>query len=1059
VRGDGSGRTQLTNAPVDDSAPALSPNGLSIAFARGSGLQSDLYVMNSDGTDQTRVTNTPGTIWGVSWAPDGRRLVFSRRDPAANANGHLFIIDRDGTHERQITSDQASDDADPNWSPDGTRIAFKRAAPSQNVWTVTPAGTNLTQLTFSIGAGDVQPAWSPDSTKLAFVSARAEHGTHFGIFTMDADGSHVTRLTTSTSPAQEFGPTWSPDGTEIAYMRSDLGEIDVVQSNGSGTPSVLARGGNPDWGGIATGSLDPEFGNAGIVTSSYADARLARDAAPGPAHTLVVAGLISQGQTSQAFVERRLPDGDLDTTFGSGGIVMFSGYDGAQAVAVDSQGRSIVALYSNGAGKAALVRLLPSGQLDATFGSGGAVTVPTAAAAFVALLNDVTVAADGSIVAVGAARDDASAPTGDASRDLLVIRMTANGALDTTFDGDGIVRLDVAGADAAVGVTVDSNGRPVIVGISNYLSAQSATELVRLTPSGGRDSTFAGTGSIVGNLGASVSRSEGRAVALDRMQRLVVEATAGGAGSGTTVISRLLADGSIDSSFGANGVMTLPGYSSAGFALDASDRILAAVDPAPGTSGATDVYRLLADGSADATFPSPVELQLGPDREEIDSIVLGRGIVSLVATVTAASPAQSIVIARLSSGDSRPLDVRAPTITAPADQRLEATSASGAPLSYEASAVDDLGVASFGCVPPSGTTLSFGPSTVTCDARDAAGNSAHSSFAVTVSDTTPPQLSGVPGPQTVQATSAGGAAVAYSMPRASDTVDGTRPVSCSPASGSTFSVGDTTVMCTSVDTRHNTATASFVVTVAPIPAPPSGGGGGGGAAGASSGIPPDLHVDVAASSLATPGVGNELDFVIVISSKNVGGASEATLKLTLPTGYSLTGVFRDRGPGCTGTPPDLTCNVGFINSTTSTHLRITGTVGAAGEQDFTASVSGYPEPELDPTDNTLTVKLLPPPPPAPTGTTTGAFKPPTASQRNVGATLRPAPPSWGSAAKHVRYQWQLCTSTSCRPIPGATRATLKLIGAYAGKSVRRVATATVGRRTVKKISVKTAVRA
>ncbi len=52
-----------------------------------------------------------------------------------------------------------------------------------------------------------------------------------------------------------------------------------------------------------------------------------------------------------------------------------------------------------------------------------------------------------------------------------------------------------------------------------------------------------------------------------------------------------------------------------------------------------------------------------------------------------------------------------------------------------------------------------------------------------------------------------------SAPTVTDIVDGSRPVNCAPASGSTFPIGMTTVMCTASDTRGNSSNASFTVTV------------------------------------------------------------------------------------------------------------------------------------------------------------------------------------------------------------------------------------------------------
>src|SRR5262249_11210631 len=74
-------------------------------------------------------------------------------------------------------------------------------------------------------------------------------------------------------------------------------------------------------------------------------------------------------------------------------------------------------------------------------------------------------------------------------------------------------------------------------------------------------------------------------------------------------------------------------------------------------------------------------------------------------------------------------------------------------------------------------------------------------------------------------TSPAGAAVTYTNPTATDAVDGSVPVSCTPASGSTFPLATTTVNCTATNHAGNSATASFHVivkdTTAPGPTAPS----------------------------------------------------------------------------------------------------------------------------------------------------------------------------------------------------------------------------------------------
>jgi hypothetical protein len=80
-------------------------------------------------------------------------------------------------------------------------------------------------------------------------------------------------------------------------------------------------------------------------------------------------------------------------------------------------------------------------------------------------------------------------------------------------------------------------------------------------------------------------------------------------------------------------------------------------------------------------------------------------------------------------------------------------------------------------------------------------------------DVTLPVITGVPADIVVDAQGPAGAVVAYALPQANDAVSGVVPVSCAPASGSTFPPGTTTVNCTATDVSGNTARATFEVTV------------------------------------------------------------------------------------------------------------------------------------------------------------------------------------------------------------------------------------------------------
>ena len=151
-----------------------------------------------------------------------------------------------------------------------------------------------------------------------------------------------------------------------------------------------------------------------------------------------------------------------------------------------------------------------------------------------------------------------------------------------------------------------------------------------------------------------------------------------------------------------------------------------------------------------------------------------------------------------------------PSLVLPSAITVSATSAAGAAVDYTASATDmfegDLPV---GCTPPAGATFPVGTTTVNCTATDAFGKTSSGTFTVQVKVTTPPVLT-LSGTIVASATGPGGGAVTFT-PTAKDLLGVNVPVTCTPPSGSTFPLGDTTVNCTATDSYGNVGTGSFTV--------------------------------------------------------------------------------------------------------------------------------------------------------------------------------------------------------------------------------------------------------
>ena len=258
------------------------------------------------------------------------------------------------------------------------------------------------------------------------------------------------------------------------------GKIVAVGSAGRDTRFGLTRY-NPD------GTLDPSFGGDGKVSTDFTpgDADEAKDVAVQADGSLVVfgqSGFIG-GSNAVLTLARYLPDGGLDPSFGDGGVVMIdfdpdpNATEFAAGVAIDAQGK-IVAGGSINSARFGVVRYDADGNPDGTFDGDGMVTTKIAPGREGA--SDVAIQADGRIVVVGDIRLNRFA----------LVRYTDEGALDSSFGGDGTITTNFGrGGAAGLSLAIQANGKIVAAGY-----ARGRFALARYDEDGTLDPSFGGDG-------------------------------------------------------------------------------------------------------------------------------------------------------------------------------------------------------------------------------------------------------------------------------------------------------------------------------------------------------------------------------------------------------------------------------------------------------------------------------------------------------------------------------------------------------------------------------------
>ncbi len=341
----------------------------------------------------------------------------------------------------------------------------------------------------------------------------------------------------------------------------------------------------------AVGALDPAYGTAGIATLGAVPGNVAALALQ-PDGKLVLAGTTS-GAPACAVI-RLDATGARDAAFGT--RVFDFGAVGARAngVAIAPDGTVVVAgdAPSSSAVRFGVARLATDGNFVAAFGGGGTGRLTTVVGPGDDALAAIAIAADGTIVAAGFAFDGTRTQ-------FLVARFDAAGALDPAFGSGGLVTTALStGNDAARGVAVLADGRIVVAGYAD--SAQLG--VARYLPTGTLDPTFGNGGKIVlpGVLGlASAVASDGTIY------------VAGQAGSHDFAVAALDPSGALHGGFGASGIAKLVAggtrsYQARAISIDPSGALVLAglrYDPASAANHTdTALVRFGSSGTIDGAF-------------------------------------------------------------------------------------------------------------------------------------------------------------------------------------------------------------------------------------------------------------------------------------------------------------------------------------------------------------------------------------------------------------------------------------------------------------------------
>jgi uncharacterized delta-60 repeat protein len=363
--------------------------------------------------------------------------------------------------------------------------------------------------------------------------------------------------------------------------------------------------------GPLAGALDPEFGKGGkVLVAPPADAGEWPGAqAVQPDGKIVVAGTAAPARNGYAILLLRfLPDGTLDPSFGTGGRVW------SDLVTLDTPLKGgVVGDAALGSSSATAVAVQPDGRIVV---GGSTQSGATTAFAVLRYLSDGR--PDGSFGSGGLTVTDFDQNTNDGVGGLVLLpdgrilaagaaggaaalaRYRPNGELDPTFGParNGTVTTGNRGLLNALSLGAEPGGKLLVAGQAGAAGGPFDFGLARFSGDGVLDDSFGDRGIVATDVGSTGEWAAG--VAAGPGGTVI----AAGASGSTFALSRYLGDGTLDKAFGAGGITKAgPDLGGAHALVQLADgRLLLVGERLAGETREVAVARYRPDGALDSTF-------------------------------------------------------------------------------------------------------------------------------------------------------------------------------------------------------------------------------------------------------------------------------------------------------------------------------------------------------------------------------------------------------------------------------------------------------------------------